>query len=338
MADSPYAEVTEDGITVGSNYDTEEQIRASLTVPSGDEPAEPEPPTTTTETADEPAPEAAKPANDEPEPAKEADETPKPDTLYFRDDTGKFRAATGKEIKHALQKRVNTLTEKLRPAERENQALKAELSAIRRQSEAPAAPKAKPELSQFQGDADPYAAFTEALAEWKADEKVSSVTAAQQTAAEQAQSARALADFQARQAAFADEHPDYGDVVGQSDLTVSPLMQMLMRHDGRGPEMMYYLGNHPDECLDLALATMSAPLTEASLDALSRRLTLRMDAAVSTGTPASPAVPSRSVTRPIRPVRTSRTADGDRPPGESASSAEFNAYWNQWEREEARRR
>jgi hypothetical protein len=189
-------------------------------------------------------------------------------------------------------------------------------------------------LEQFAAEPDPYAAWMEALADWKAEQKLTAFKA------EQAQTdAHAAADevnqaFHARQDAFEAEHPDYGDVVRNSDLTVSPLMTALFSTSERGPEYMYYLGKHAKACLDLALATMTVAPTEATIAALDRRLAVELEAA-STGTSAPRSVP-RSTTTPIRPVRTGRSADTARPPGDDAPFSEHVAYWNAQERAERR--
>jgi hypothetical protein len=176
----------------------------------------------------------------------------------------------------------------------------------------------------------------EALAEFKAEEKLAAFKAEQATAAADQEAGSINEAFHSRQEEFEADHPDYQQFVRESDLKTSPLMSALFTTHDRGPEFMYYLGHHPEECLDLALATMSTPINETTLEALDRRISLRVEAAPATGTPA-PVTPQRPTTRPIRPVRTGRPADTDRPPGDDASLAEHARYWNQKEREARRR-
>lgn len=340
MADPTYAEVTHEGVTVGSNFDSEETIRQQLEAPVV-EPETPQAP----EAVEEPVGELiTEPVTEKPEAkaddeAIEGEETSdpddsKPERLFFRGKDGKFRRAGSKEVKHALQKRVDELTAKYRLTE-------AELRQVReRPVEALVAakrpePAGKPTLEQFSHESDPYAAYLEALTDWKAEEKIRAFQHEQVTARQRQQEVAQVEAFQRRQAEFAADHPDYSSVVLESDLTVSPLMTQLFAASERGPDFMYYLGKHPGDCLDLALATMSVPVTEQSLQALDRRLTLRMEAAEPTGPSASQ--PSRPTPKPITPVRTGRPADTDRPPGDDAPLAEHMAYWNAREREARRR-
>ena len=152
-----------------------------------------------------------------------------------RDERGRYKG---------LQPRIDELTRKRHEAEREAAYWrgvatqgKATTSAEQPQA-APAAPT-KPTLDQF----DDYATFVEALADWKADQKVSQAMSQQQAAAARQQQA---STWETRQAAARTAMPDYDAVVGAADAPVAAHVAEALVDSEHGPALAYHLAKHPE--------------------------------------------------------------------------------------------
>jgi hypothetical protein len=102
---------------------------------------------------------------------------------------------------------------------------------------------------------------------------------AQQAAAMQsARQAEALAfasrerAYQTRVDEFKEKASDYDQVVGNPNLTITPLMADAIKEIDRGPEVAFYLGKNPDEAA--RIARMSPVGQTTAIGKLSARLTL----------------------------------------------------------------
>jgi hypothetical protein len=152
-----------------------------------------------------------------------------------RDERGRYKG---------LQPRIDELTRKRHEAEREAAYWrgvatqgKAPQSADQH-SAAPAAPT-KPTPDQFED----YASFVEALADFKADQKVAQAMSQQQAAAARQQQA---STWEQRQAAARTAMPDYDAVVGATDAPVAAHVAEALVESEHGPALAYHLAKHPE--------------------------------------------------------------------------------------------
>ena len=256
-----------------------------------------------------------------------------------RDEQGRFK-------RKDPQARINKITFEREQARREAAEareraaqLEARLAALERgekpaqpQQATPPPPAGKPSIEQF----DSYEAYVEALAEWKADERL---TRAEQQRQEREQQARAMSAVQAyteRAKAFAQQVPDFESVVTGSTAPLSAAMREVIVTSPRGPEMAYFLASHPQEAerltqesagLDPAVA---APLVRRALEAHLRPPAAESGAAGST--------PARSTgPRPITPVGAGPVT-AETSPDALPFSPQYVEAMNRKEREERRRR
>jgi hypothetical protein len=90
---------------------------------------------------------------------------------------------------------------------------------------------------------DNYADFVEALADWKAEQKVNKALAEQsQRTAQQA----VATTFQGRVQEFVKTTPDYVDVVGNSDVPVAGHVAEHIQDSDHGPALAYHLAKNPE--------------------------------------------------------------------------------------------
>lgn len=145
--------------------------------------------------------------------------------------------------KTGVQKRFDELTRKAHEAAREaaywrEQAIK---------SQAPSQDATtKPARDAFASDAD----YFEALADWKAEQKVSEFRKQQQAEAlnkaEQTQTATRFELYQERVAASLEAMPDYAEVVGASDVPAAPHVLESILDSDSGPQLAYHLAKNPE--------------------------------------------------------------------------------------------
>lgn len=144
--------------------------------------------------------------------------------------------------KTGVQKRIDELTRKAHEAEREaafwrEQATKQSASS----TDAP-----KPTRDAFGSDDE----YFEALADWKAEQKVSEFRKQQQAEAlnkaEQTQTATRFELYQERVSTALEAMPDYHEVVGGSDVPAEAHVLEAILDSEQGPQLAYHLAKHPD--------------------------------------------------------------------------------------------
>lgn len=154
-----------------------------------------------------------------------------------RDEKGRFKG---------VQPRIDELTRKRHEAEREAAYWRGVATQGKAQPSAgdkPAAPD-KPTPDKF---AD-YAEFVEALADWKADQRIAQ--ALEKREAESAQKRQAetrIQSWEQRQAATRAAVPDYDAVVGASDAPVATHVAEALQESEHGPALAYHLAKNPAE-------------------------------------------------------------------------------------------
>lgn len=145
--------------------------------------------------------------------------------------------------KTGVQKRIDELTRKAHEAEREAAFWREQAA----KSQAPSQDATtKPARDAFASDAD----YFEALADWKAEQKVSEFRKQQQAEAlnkaEQTQTATRFELYQERVSTALDAMPDYHEVVGGSDVPAEAHVLEAILDSEQGPQLAYHLAKHPD--------------------------------------------------------------------------------------------
>ena len=194
----------------------------------------------------------------------------------------------------SARERINELTKRAHEAEREAQRWR---EAAERKT---ADPSEKPNPDKF-GSYDEY---VEALADWKADQRVAESFKrrdAERSQAAEARAAEAKAQAWAeRQSEFREATPDYDAVVGKSAVQIAPHVVDTLLDSESGPELAYHLAKRPETVKRInALSPLSA----------ARELG-RIEATLSN--PAAPQFkPASKAPAPITPVRSSAPAAVD---------------------------
>ena len=139
------------------------------------------------------------------------------------------------------EKRISQLTFEKYELERQKNA---EIEALRKQleekaSQAQAPAEGKPTRAQFDYDEDSY---FEALADWKADQKVKTYAATQAQQAQSVQQQAAVTAWNSKRASYATEHPEYTDMLSQrgSAVTSNAVASYLTSSD-IGPKLHHEL-------------------------------------------------------------------------------------------------
>ena len=156
-----------------------------------------------------------------------------------RDEKGRFKG---------VQQRIDEITRARYEAEREAAywRQRAEQGQTQAQPNSPQGAPAKPSPDQFSD----YSEYVEALADWKAEQKVHQALSARdaqfaQTAEQRAEQARVQA-WAERQQAVRETLPDYDEVVGLSEIQIAPHVGQELLDSPHGPQIAYHLARNPD--------------------------------------------------------------------------------------------
>jgi hypothetical protein len=149
--------------------------------------------------------------------------------------------------KNKIEQRFSEITAQKRAAEERAQALEDEIKALKaaKTAELPkpiADPTAKPLPSQFT-DAFEYAG---ALADWSANNALRERDRADAERAEKQRVAQMQAEWKKREAQAHEEFPDYDEIVGSSNVTVSDQVKAAIEDSDAGPKLVYYLASNPE--------------------------------------------------------------------------------------------
>lgn len=225
--------------------------------------------------------------------AEDADEQNEPEAEAAPD--GKDAPAPPKP--KGVGKRIDELTrdkyDAIRRAEMAEQRLYAlEQERIARQTpQTQAIPQGKPTLEAFGYDQE---AYTEALTDWKVQERFQALQAQQQQAQQQQKVVETLTKFQERVASV---DPDEWQWAVEANPPTSPVMLEVIAESEVGPQLGIYLAKHPDEAA--AIARMPPAAAARSLGRIEERLSA----------PVAPnPVPPKTVTKAPAPVSTLRPA------------------------------
>lgn len=207
------------------------------------------------------------------------------------------------KAKKSAQQRINEITKARHEAEREAAYWRgiAEGTTPKNQrapEQSSREQAAKPNLADFTD----YETYIEALTDWKTTQKVAEAQRQQQFNQEQQhrqQEAKEMArTWSERQEAVRATIPDYEEVLGNSDLIVTPVVTDILLTSDRGPEVAYHLAKNP--ALTAKLNGM-APLVAA-------REIGRIEAALGKS---SITLTQKPVPAPVSPSRASMTTTKD---------------------------
>ena len=248
------------------------QDEAPVEVPQGEQPAE-APATVEAPATTEPEAQAAEPDKTEPEEPQQ--EEPQ------RDEKGRFKSG--------LQNRMDELTRARREAEREASYWRAVAEGRGEQQQA----TPKPSQDQF----DTVYGYVEALAEWKADQKIAQALGKR---AEEVVRTTQAQTFEERVQQARSTLSDFDQVVGKADVVIADHVKELLLDSEYGPELVYRFAKNSADAQRLSSMSPLAAAREIG----------RMEAAMSRPAPA----PQKAVSQappPTRPVSTGRSASVD---------------------------
>ncbi len=212
-------------LTVASTSDTQEQINAAAGI------------------LEEPITEKETPEGEEPEtdkPASEAADEPE----------GR------KETKSAVQKRIDKLTRDKYENKKEIEDLKQRLLAIEQGGKPQPGTEVKPTTEEIKAKPVPdqfptYEDYSEALADWKYEDRRRKEKAADAEASAknaQAQAAQAVINaYNERVTEAMERYDDFEDVVGRSTPIPDAAVHAIVKLEN-GPDVAYYLGKNPKIC------------------------------------------------------------------------------------------
>ncbi len=157
------------------------------------------------------------------------------------------------------QKRVDRLTRRnYEQDQRIERLLESQEQLISRLAGKSAAPEAKAPVVAEKPTPDKFATYeeyVEALADYKAEQKIDAKLAShkerQEKSSEQQQLKETFDAYNHRVAEAQSRYDDFDEVVGRSDIQVPQAVQMAVIELDNGPDVAYYLGQHPEICEEL---------------------------------------------------------------------------------------
>jgi hypothetical protein len=229
--------------------------------------------------------------------------------------------------KGGFQKRIDRLTRE----KRELESRVAELEGRGTDTPAPAAaaatetgteaPATKATDKPTPEEYDSYEEFTEALTEWKLEQREQTRARTEQARAAEQQQKAVVASWNERAEAAREAFPDYDEVLEEAnDVPIPPAMQQALLESEHGPELAYKLAQDRAE---LERIVKLSPVSAA-------RELGRLEATLATGKPAAPK-PKPQVTRAPKPVTPIRGGKSGSTP--SVYDADLADDYNAWERE-----
>lgn len=252
-------------------------------------------------------PEAEVTAQAEPEQTAEAaTEQAKDEDSTQRDEKGRFRKS--------LQPRIDELTRARHEAEREAAYWKGVAESGKGTPSAKADAAEKPTPDKFSDHNE----YVEALAEWKADQRIEAALSKRDAEAKQAQQRvereTRASTWNERQAKFAETAPDFAEVLESANTPIpSHVMEALLESE-QGPALAYHLAKNPDAAQRIASMSERAALVELG------KLSASLD---------SPKPALKSVTKAPAPIKPVASGSGNVIDLAKASQAEYEAYRKQ---------
>ncbi|MEE9540456.1 MAG: hypothetical protein V3V85_03055 [Candidatus Thorarchaeota archaeon] len=153
-----------------------------------------------------------------------------------------------------VQKRINELTANWREEQRRANSLQDQNFELQRQVLKPEAPK---EVEQKSGepkldDYSSYEEYVDARADHRADLKIEAYKTEQSQQTQTDERAVRQEEFMTRAAVFRESHDDFDSVAFNRNLPVTQDMVDLLNVSDKGPELLYHLGQNPNEAARLS--------------------------------------------------------------------------------------
>ena len=196
------------------------------------------------------------------------------------------------EQKNAVAKKERERSE--RKASRELQALRDEFESFK--APVKEVPQGKPTLDKFES----YDEFTEALTDWKIEQREQLRDQSYQERQAENQRRELQKSFAEKTEKFREATPDYDDVISEiSDVELSPAMIESVIDSDVAAELTYYFGKNPQE---LERINSLSPIgTAREIGKLEAKLTVNPNQATKTSnapSPISPVTTSKSTVTP----------------------------------------
>src|SRR5579863_3387525 len=219
-----------------------------------------------------------------------------------------------KPPKSRMRKRVDNLTRRVHEQQEELDALRERVG-----QNGPARSGDSTQGPASPGDSRPvpagyrtYDEYVEALADWKAGQRLQQQKQVETAQAEQQRAREAFATYNEAAKSARSKYEDFEEVVGRRDLKIPQAAQIAIIESGAvGPDIAYYLGKNPDVCQELAkMSPMRAIARIGQIEAQVQGTVGRPRATASqpqgAGTGTATASPTRRTTTsapaPITPV------------------------------------
>ena len=266
-------------------------------------------------------------------------ETPDQDT-GDEEEEAEAKAETEAKPKGAKRsRRIHRLNARLAAAEANTDYLREQLAQVeaRKQREPePAAVGGKPkprqedfQLKEEDGGGPDTAAFTEALTDWRVDQRLAERDATQQATQVQTEQQSQNQAFLEREAAFEETHDDYGELadvalglLGQLKTPATKQISAAIAASDQGPELLHYLGQHPDELQRIAkLPPQAAVMSLGGIVASLSENTEEKGKETGTQTPVVSRAPKPPT--PIRKPSSTTTPNPDSPESDRLSTKEW---------------
>lgn len=250
----------------------------------------------------EATPEATAQAEPEAKAEEVAPEQAKEESEAQRDDKGRFRKP--------IQPRIDELTRAKHEAEREAAYWRGIAEAGKATSAKADAPQ-KPSPDQFSDHNE----YVEALAEWKADQRIEAALskrdAEAKQAAQKAERETRANTWAERQAEYAKTAPDFDEVLASADTPMPAHVMEALLESEQGPALAYHLAKNPEAARRIAGMSERAALVE--LGALKATLD-------------SPKPALKSVTKAPAPITPVKSGGGNVQDVAKMSQSEYEAY------------
>lgn len=212
----------------------------------------------------------------------------------------------------AQRKEAETKAER---AERERDELRARLEALSAQA-APVKDEPRPIRDKFSSDED----YIEAVAEWKADQRLAKREQEQAEARAAAEREQIAKRWKKAQEQARKDISDYDEVIKSSEVQLPGHLHQAILESEMGPHLAYYFSKHPSEAKRFKDMTPTTALRQ--LGKLEDKLADDVgDDDTPTKSAPFPAVEKSKAPAPITPVKDGRAVD----PGPAQSFEEYRA-------------
>lgn len=184
------------------------------------------------------------------------------------------------------ERKRNRTREYIQKINRENAELRRKVQEIEARMRTPDAVQPKPSadreptLEDYDFD---VAAFTRAHAQWAVRQELKTREEREQQERAQRQQEEVFATYETRVVEFAEEHPDFLEVVGSIAYPLPLEVQLAIAQHELGPQIAYHLGKHDDDAFQMAL--IRPDLAAAAVERLAKRIGTAPPAAALQGAP-----------------------------------------------------